>query len=270
MDGQPTYQVYAIKYAERAATRPEHFIGGDPHDEPMDMDYFIWAVVGEDKTWVVDTGFDRLDAERRNRNLVRPVDEALATVGVDASSVDDVILTHLHYDHVGGFARFPNARFHLQDLEMSFASGRYMGQPAFNHAYTPEHVADMVHLVYGQRVVFHDGDTELAPGLSVHLIGGHTMGLQVVRVATDIGWIVLASDASHYYENMETSRPFPIVYNLGDMLDGYRRCNELADDPSYVVPGHDPQVFDRYPVAGDGLEGIAVRLDVAPTSSREL
>ena len=265
-----TYRVYAIKYAERSARRPEHFIGGDPHDEPMDMDYFIWAVVpdgGSDTAggpWVVDTGFDHLDAERRTRNLVRPVDEALATIGVDAATVDDVILTHLHYDHVGGFARFPNARFHLQDTEMSYATGRHMVRPAINHAYTADHVADLVHLVYGGRVVFHDGDAELASGLSIHHVGGHTMGLQVVRVRTESGWLVLASDASHYYENMETERPFPIVYNLGDMLAGWERCRELADDLALVVPGHDPRVFDRFPPAGDGLEGIAARLDQGP------
>ncbi len=283
----PHHRVYAIKYADRQARRPEHFIGGDPHDEPMDMDYFVWAIVrdadddstvrepDDDNTddntvgdagdvWVVDTGFDRLDAERRNRHLIRPVDEALAAVGVAAASVGNVILTHLHYDHIGGFARFPTARFHLQDREMSYASGRHMTHPQLNHAYTAGHVADLVHLVYDDRVVFHDGDAELAPGISVHLVGGHTMGLQVVRVATSIGWLVLASDASHYYENMVTGRPFPIVYNLGDMLEGHRRCARLASDPAFVIPGHDPLVFDRYPVAGPGLDGIAVRLDVEP------
>ncbi len=267
------YEVYAIKYADRKATRPEHFIGGDPHDDPMDMDYFIWAVIDRgangvpDRVWVVDTGFDVADAEARSRNLIRQAAEGLSLIGVDADAVDDVILTHLHYDHVGGFGQFPNARFHLQDLEMNFASGRHMCHGAFNHAYTADHVAAMVHLVFGDRVVFHNGDTELAPGLSAHLIGGHTMGLQVVRVATKIGWVVLASDASHYYENMGAGRPFPIVYNLGDMLDGYRRCNELASDPAYVVPGHDPLVFDRYPAASPDLEGIVVRLDVAPSPS---
>ncbi|MEM9652963.1 MAG: N-acyl homoserine lactonase family protein [Actinomycetota bacterium] len=265
-----TYEVHAIKYAERAARRPEHFVGGDPHDEPMDMDYFIWVLKptpgGDDRpVWVVDTGFDRLDAERRNRNLVRPVNEGLAALDVDAAAVEQVILTHLHYDHVGGFARFPNARFHLQDREMSYASGRYMTHEALNHAYTPDHIADLVHLVYGDRVVFHDGDAELADGLSVHLVGGHTMGLQVVRVRTGIGWIVLASDASHFYENMLSKRPFPIIHDLGAMLEGYRRCGELADDPRFVVPGHDPLVFDRYPPSAAGLEGIAARLDVVPT-----
>lgn len=267
LDTAVTYEVYAVKYAKREARRPENFLGGDPHDEPMDMDYFVWAIIdrAENTAWVVDTGFDHLDAQRRERNLVRSVTDGLATIPVEAAKVENVILTHLHYDHVGGFAQFPSAKFHLQDLEMSYASGRHMRHLAFNHAYTPEHVADLVHLVYGDRVMFHDGDAELASGISVHLVGGHTMGLQVVRVATKIGWLVLASDASHYYENMGTGRPFPIVYNMGDMMDGYRRCDELASDPAYVIPGHDPQVFDRYPAAGAGLEGIAVRLDVEPT-----
>ncbi len=273
----PRWRVFAVKYAGRSARRPEHFVGGAPHDEPMDMDYFVWAVVGpaagqpgetpedRDQVWVIDTGFDTLDAERRKRTLVRSVADGLATVDIDAATVDYVILTHLHYDHVGGYAQFPAARFHLQDAEMAFATGRPMTHPGLSHAFTADHIADLVHLVHGQRVQFHDGDHVLAPGLSVHLVGGHTAGLQVVRVATDVGWVVLASDASHYYENMASGRPFPIVWNVGDMLEGHRRCFELASDPALVVPGHDPLVFDRYPPAGPGLDGIAVRLDIEPS-----
>jgi glyoxylase-like metal-dependent hydrolase (beta-lactamase superfamily II) len=271
-DDVAPWRVYAVKYAERDARRSEHFIGGDPHDEPMPMDYFVWAAVrdrgdGSTETWVIDTGFDTSDAERRRRRLVRSVSEALATVGIEAGSTTDVILTHLHYDHVGGYAQFPNARFHLQDAEMAYATGRDMTHAAISHAFTPDHVADLVHLVFGQRVVFHDGDHELAPGLSVHLVGGHTKGLQVVRLVTEAGWLVLASDASHYYENMERGRPFPIAWSVGDMLEGHRRCFELASQPGLVVPGHDPRVLERFPPAADGLEGVAARLDRGPTSS---
>ena len=90
------------------------------------------------------------------------------------------------------------------------------------------------------------------------------MGIQSVRVHTRIGWIVLASDATHLYANMEEVRPFPIVHDVGAMVEGYRRLRELADDPRYVVPGHDPLVMQRYPAAGPGLEGVAVRLDAEP------
>jgi glyoxylase-like metal-dependent hydrolase (beta-lactamase superfamily II) len=87
------------------------------------------------------------------------------------------------------------------------------------------------------------------------------MGLQVVRVATRRGALVLASDASHFYANMEQSRPFPIVWSLPDMVAGYRRLRELAESPAHIIPGHDPQVMQRYVAASAELEGIAVRLD---------
>jgi glyoxylase-like metal-dependent hydrolase (beta-lactamase superfamily II) len=110
-------------------------------------------------------------------------------------------------------------------------------------------------------VRFHNGDGAIAPAVSVHLIGGHTMGLQVVRVATRRGWVVLASDASHFYANMEDVRPFPIVYSVVDMVEGYRKLHALADSPAHLIPGHDPLVFERYPPPMKELQGIAVRLD---------
>jgi glyoxylase-like metal-dependent hydrolase (beta-lactamase superfamily II) len=127
-----------------------------------------------------------------------------------------------------------------------------------------DEVVAMVREVYKGRVRFHDGDAELAPGLSLHRIGGHTRGMQAVRIRTRVGWIVLASDASHLYANMNETRPFPIVYDVPRLVEGYRRLRELADAPGLVVPGHDPLVMRRYPSAGAGLEGIAVRLDHRP------
>ena len=111
---------------------------------------------------------------------------------------------------------------------------------------------------------FHDGVDELAPGLTVHHVGGHTMGLQVARVWTRRGWVVLASDASHFYANMEQGRPFPIVYNVADMLDGHKQLYRLASSPDHVIPGHDPLVLKRYPAPRPGLEGIVARLDADP------
>jgi glyoxylase-like metal-dependent hydrolase (beta-lactamase superfamily II) len=110
-------------------------------------------------------------------------------------------------------------------------------------------------------VRFHDGDAELFPGVSLHLIGVHTMGLQVVRVATRRGWVVLASDASHFYANMEQARPFPIVWSVADMVDGYAKLRSLAESPAHIIPGHDPLVMQRYPAPSKALEGIAIRLD---------
>ncbi len=263
---EPHYEVYAIKYGERAARRPEHFVGGDRHDVAMPMDYFVWAIVGADRTWVVDTGFSKADGEGRGRTFLRSASEGLALVGIDAATVSDVILTHLHYDHVGGFDQFPRARLHLQDREMAFATGRHMTRAVLRHGFTAEQVAALVVEVYRDRVVFHDGDEQLAPGLSIHLIGGHTAGLQAVRVSTRIGWIVLASDAAHYYDHLDQNRPFTTVLDMGAMLEGHDTVRRLADNPAWAVPGHDPEVLRRYPAAAPGLEGIAVRLDTEPSA----
>jgi glyoxylase-like metal-dependent hydrolase (beta-lactamase superfamily II) len=117
-----------------------------------------------------------------------------------------------------------------------------------------------------RRAVFHKGDETLAPGLSVHYVGGHTMGLQMVRVWTQRGWVVLASDAAHYYANIEQSRPFPVVYNVGDMLEGHKRAYALADSPRNMIPSHDPLVLKRYPTPHHDLQGVVARLDVDPVS----
>ena len=183
---------------------------------------------------------------------------------VDASNVEDVIITHMHYDHVGTFDDFPKARFHLQDAEMSFATGRHMSNDYMRHPYEVDEVVSMVRLVYKDRVKFHDGNAELAPGVTVHRIGGHTDGLQSVRVMTQRGWVVLASDASHYYEHMRSKRLFTLAFNLGDMLNGYRTLHELAESADHVIPGHDPLVMNYYPAPSPDLEGIVVRLDVPP------
>lgn len=264
MTAEP-YEVYAVRYARHEERRAsENFIGGDPHDGSMPLDFFVWAIVGRTRSFVVDTGFDQATANSRKRRFMRSPAEGLAMIGVDAAKVEDVIVTHMHYDHAGNPALFPAARYHLQDREMAYCTGRCMCHPSMRHAYAVDDVAAMVRRVFDGRVQFHDGAAELAPGLSVHHVGGHTMGLQVVRVRTKRGWVVLASDSAHYYANMDQSRPFPIVYNVADMLEGHATVRRLASSPSHVVPGHDPLVLKYYPAPRPGLEGIVARLDIEP------
>ena len=147
---------------------------------------------------------------------------------------------------------------------MAFATGHHMCCDRFRRAFEIDHVAGVIRLVYKDRVSFHKGDAQLAPGISVHQLGGHTAGLQVVRVHTTRGWVVLASDASHYYEHFEKSRVFSLVYHLGEVIEGYGRLRELASSARHIIPGHDPLVVQRYPAVSPDLQGIAMRLDLDP------
>ena len=124
--------------------------------------------------------------------------------------------------------------------------------------------AALVHQVFAQRVVFHDGDVTLAPGLSLHLLGGHTAGTQVVQVRTAGGWVVLASDASHYYENMEAGRPLTSSTTSATCSTATTAWLRWPPSGPPWSPGHDPLVLERYPAAGPGLEGIADHLDEGP------
>jgi glyoxylase-like metal-dependent hydrolase (beta-lactamase superfamily II) len=139
-----------------------------------------------------------------------------------------------------------------------------MCHPHLRLPFEADDVVAMVRKVFAGRVEFHDGADEIAPGLTVHLIGGHSRGLQCVRVNTRRGPVVLASDTSHLYAHFEQGRVFPITYHIGDVLDGYETLKRLAPSAAHIVPGHDPLVTQRYPAARPGLEGWVVRLDVEP------
>jgi glyoxylase-like metal-dependent hydrolase (beta-lactamase superfamily II) len=165
MDTQlPEYELYAIRYAERDARRADHFIGGDPHDGPMPMDYFVWAAIGHERSFVIDTGFTAEVGAARGRRHLRCPAESLSLVGLDRNNVADVILTHMHYDHVGTFHRFPAAQFHLQETELHYTTGHYMRHSFLARSFEVEDVVGIVRLNFARRVRLYNGPAELAPG----------------------------------------------------------------------------------------------------------
>ena len=258
------HEIYAIRYAHHDRKAAENFLHGDPHDILQPLAYFVWAIVGPHGTFIVDTGFDRAMAGKRGRTLLRPVVDGLKALNIAADEVEHVIVTHLHYDHCGNHDAFPRARYHLQDVEMAYATGRCMCHAEIRIPFEADDVVAMVRKVFDGRVEFHDGTESIAPGITVHRIGGHSKGLQSVRVKTRRGHVVLASDASHLYAHFTERRVFPITYSVAETLEGYTTLRKLADSIDHIVPGHDPQVLARYPAAAPALEEWIVRLDVEP------
>ena len=262
------YELFAIRYATRQAHRAEHFIGGDPHDGPMPMDYFVWVAKNENRAVVIDIGFTAESGGKRGRILERCPIDSLALVGVDPATVKDVILTHMHYDHVGNFHKFPVAQFHLQEPEMHYAVGRHMRHRQLAKSFEPDDVCGIVRLNFDGRVRYHNGPANVVPGIDIVPTGGPSVGLQFAKVNTARGVVVLASDVTHFYENMETYRPFTTAFHVGDMLDAFDTLRAHAAAPDLIVPGHDPLVMRRYPAPSPELQGIVVRLDVSPTGPR--
>lgn len=263
----PEYKLYAIRYATRDGRRPDHFLDGDPHNVAMPMDYFVWVAVGNDKTFVIDTGFTKEVAEKRKRTFLFCPIQALSKLGIEAADVSDVIITHLHYDHAGNFDRLPNACFHIQEKEIQFATGRHMRFPNMSRPFEIEDVCKIIHLNYNQRVKMYTGFTELSPGIRLHPTGGHTEGLQFVSVHTARGWVAIASDVSHFYANVDENRPFRLAVHVGNMMEGFEKLRSASSSPEHIIPGHDPQVMNRYPAASKDLAGTVVALHIPPKTT---
>lgn len=178
-----SYEVYALRYAtqpERSAA--ENFIFADPHDTvPMPLDFFLWVIKGHGRAWVVDTGFDAHTARKRQRTYLQHPSVLLREVDVEASQVEDVVITHMHYDHCANMSGFPNARFHIQEDEMAYCTGRCMSHEVLRKPFEVRDVQAAISCLFEGRLTFHKGRSVLAQGIVLHQVGGHTKGQKVNR-----------------------------------------------------------------------------------------
>ncbi|PJJ55613.1 N-acyl homoserine lactonase family protein [Compostimonas suwonensis] len=262
MTDSPEYQVYAIRFAHRDASyRWEHFYRGDPHGgAPMPIDYFVWVATSPEATVVFDAGYTPETAARRgNRDYLQSPMETLGALGIDASTVEHLAISHLHYDHVGHIKDFPAARVLIQQKEWDFWNAPSGSRGDNVHHWEPGDMEYIASQIASGRVELVDGEVEVVPGITLHRTGGHTAGLQIFRIQTAAGHVVLTADASHFYENIGSDRPYALVDHLYSMHLAFDTIRELADSEELIVPGHDPLVLERFP-AVDGLEGLAVRI----------
>jgi len=250
------YEVYALKYGERDTTKCQFFYRESSHDT-LTLHYFVWLILGGPHPVLVDTGFLEDDARARQiRNYVSP-GAVVERAGIKPADIPMALITHLHYDHWAGHSLFPKAEYWIQQDEVAFWTGPFGSTPAFRGSANVDALARLTTLNYGQRVKIIHGDREVLPGIRVHRVGGHTAGLQIVSVQTARGPVVLTSDASHFYHNVETRQPVQIITSLPEMLTAFETIHELAGKEKLIVAGHDPQVSERFKEVDKGIIKIA-------------
>lgn len=259
------WEIHAIRYGtNRTRTRGDNFILEKQPTETMPMDFYCWVLKTSDRFIVVDTGMDPEKAARHGHRMEHSPVEIWRSLGIDPETVETVILTHAHYDHLGHLDALESAHFYMQAEEMEYVTGPWMQRPWFRRAYEPDEISRLVHLLHAGRLTLHGRDQDIADGVSVHWVGGHCAGQEIVRVRTARGFVVLASDALHYYEEYERGIPFSVAFNLSDMIAGHERIRELADSDDHVVPAHDPRIAENYAFSLEQPAGSVIRLDRAP------
>lgn len=252
----PPYEVYAIRYAS-IPFRVSGLIAGADTSRRLDIAMTVWLMKGADgRTVLMDAGFKRDDLIQRWKpvNYVTPA-EALERFGIRREAVTDLIISHVHWDHLDGADLFPNARIWIQKEEYEFYVDS-VGKRRANAIDTAD--ATMLYkMKLAGRVHLVDGDAkEIIPGITVYIGGKHTYQSQFAGVSTTSGIVVLASDNMYLYENLEKHLPIAQTLDAASNLAAQDRMLKIAASPRLIVPGHDPAVFERFPTPGNGVARI--------------
>lgn len=251
---QPVWQVYAIRYATVPDFPVHELVAGADTVRKIDIAMMFWLLKGpRGRCVIVDAGFYRqkfLDSWKP-AEFVRPSD-ALNRFGISPDSVTDVVVSHIHWDHLDGADLFPNARVWLQREEYEYYVGAD-GQPA--HAAIDSVDSQMLAaLKAAGRVKLVEGDAQqFLPGITAYTGGKHTYASQYVGVRTAKGVVVVASDNAYLYENLDRHAPIAQTLDAASNLAAQDRMRKLAASPRLIVPGHDPAVFERFHSVAPGV-----------------
>lgn len=253
----PIYEAYAIRYATLANFPVRGLVAGADSARRMNIAAMLWLLKTPGRTVLVDAGFyrDEFMKQWKPADYTKPSD-ALEAFGVSAASVTDIIVSHVHWDHADGIDLFPNAHVWIQRAEYEY----YVGPDGeVRHAGIAGNDAAMfAKLKAAGRVTFIDGDDEEPiPGIRVYTGGRHTYASQFAGVHTRSGTVVIASDNCYLYENLEKHAAIAQTFDAASNLAAQARMPTIASSPRLVVPGHDPLVFERFPVVRPGV----VRID---------
>jgi len=253
----PAWKIFAIRYATVPKFPVHELVAGADTSRTVDIAMMFWLLEGPDSRRVlVDAGFYRqkfLD-DWKPADYRRPSDAASAA-GVAADSVTDIIISHIHWDHLDGADLFPNARIWIQRDEYS----HYVGDAgeALDAAIDSVDAAMLSGLNKAGRVQLVNGDAqEILPGIIAYTGGKHTFASQYVGVRTAKGTVVVASDNCYLYENLDKHRPIAQTLDAKSNLAAQDRMKKIASKTKWIVPGHDPAVFQRFPGIGPGVVAI--------------
>jgi glyoxylase-like metal-dependent hydrolase (beta-lactamase superfamily II) len=249
----PRYSIKAIRFANSPNDLVAEMVIGAPKDERVDSVYAIWLIQGGGRNILFDSGFHRARwfKEWTIEDYVSP-DAAVRLAGVSPDEVTDIVISHAHWDHLGGIDLFPKAAVWIQKDEYAYYTGPAW-QPGGDHdGIDPEDVQELVKLNTEERVRLVDGDdVEIFPGIRAYTGGRHTYASQYIRVAGSPVF-VLASDNVYLYRNLTERKP-SATFTEADYpanLRAQERMLEMAGSIDRVIPGHDALQFKKFPTEG--------------------
>lgn len=214
----------------------------------------IWVIEGEDKNILIDTGFgdceETMQVQRKygvdfiaRRTREQEITEVLATKGLKPEDIDIVVLTHLHFDHIGNCELFKKAKIYFQKEEIPL-----MVQPLPFLTFYYHEWYDKVFSALNRMEII-DGDLKLTKNIELLKVGGHCPGQMVVMCKTAAGKACIASDFIYNYKNLKYNWPMGPIWSMREWIDGIHYIKGNAD---IILPNHDYELYEYYP---DGIIG---------------
>lgn len=257
-----TWDVLAVRQGELTTRRSHVFLNHDVYGEPDGaavMTYSFWVLRSSDRVVLVDAGMSETGARTRGRGYERSTTAALADLGIDTGDVSRVVVSHAHYDHIGGLAELPGVPVTIAASEYAFWTSDLSRRPLLRTVVDEADLRNLEALHAGDRLTLIDGVHEAAPGIVLLPAPGHTPGELVVLVRSAAGVVVLACDAVHLDEELDRDMPFRHQTDLLAMYESLQMLRTMRDDPAVidVVAGHDGSIATRHP-SFPGLDHVTV------------
>jgi glyoxylase-like metal-dependent hydrolase (beta-lactamase superfamily II) len=251
------YEIYAVRFAGPASfPLSEAAVGGDPR-QTVAVCHMVWLLKGSNgKNVLVDTGFIQ-PPDGKDKTYLRP-DEALARLHVSPGDIADVIITHPHYDHIGGIDLFPKATLWMQKDDYDYFVGAAWQTGAMSGGFRKEDVRKIVEANLSGRLRLVTGDSlEILPGIRVFTGSKHTWESQYLVVRSPTDAVLLASDAIWFYYNLDHLVAIPTyTFDAAMYVEAMKRMTTLVPNRDLIIPGHDAKVFERFPQVADGVVRI--------------
>ena len=263
---QDTYTITGVRFAGFHSFPVAELVHGADTARRTDLAFIVWVIrpttanaSAQGRVVLFDAGFYRqkfIDSWKPT-NYARPSD-AVERAGIKADQVTDIIVSHIHWDHLDGADLFPKANVWLERAEYE----HYVGNDG-RSLETSIDTADAkmlfnLHAAGRIRLIDHDS-AAIIPGITAYTGGRHTFASDYIGVHTAGGEVILASDNVYMYENVARHVPIGAPYSPADTLTNLRaqdRMMRLAAKREWVIPGHDPEIFNRFPQPGNGVAEI--------------
>ncbi|MFQ5739816.1 MAG: MBL fold metallo-hydrolase [Acidobacteriota bacterium] len=259
--GGHQYQVFALEYG-RSLYSEARAIRGGSRRRAVSFGWMFWLIQGRGRTVLVDTGVEDPEVARLKgiSGYTQPV-KRLGQLSIIPSQVTDVVLTHGHWDHMGGLGSYRKARIWMQAREFHYAQSILSREHPSARGMKWEHLQQLLKAKEEGRLSLISGNGTLAPGIALVGDASHTPGSQYVRVETRDGAVVLAGDVAYQYQNIQWHRATGSAIDPAANLVSIANMARTAASPFFVIPGHDPRIMSRFPRISEGIVQIAALRD---------